>query len=226
MSTAVATTTSLTLNDILNNVRVLGEEEQRTVYNRLRDMLFPNVLPSVALIDDLKEKRFHKGLNCPHCGSEAVNRRGEYRGRRRYSCKARGRTFNDMTATPMAGTHMLEKWRDYIECMIKGLPLRKISEVLEISLSTAFTWRHKVLNALREMQPDGFKGVLEVDDTFMLHPEKGSRSLGGRKPRKRGGKSPKRGISNDQDCIPGARDRRGRPSLNSPVSAGFRCARR
>jgi transposase-like protein len=188
---------------------MLGEEDQLTVYNRLRDLLFPNVLPSVALIDDLKEKRFHKGLNCPHCGSDHVNRRGTYRGRHRYSCKACQRTFNDMTATPMAGSHLLEKWRDYIECMIKGLPLRKIGEVLEISLSTAFTWRHKVLNALREMAPDGFKGVLEVDETFMLHSEKGSRDLVGRKPRKRGGKSPKRGISNDQDCILVARDRTG-----------------
>ena len=109
MSTTVAAPIPLTLPEILNNVRMLGEEDQLTVYNRLRDILFPTLLPSVALIDDLKEKRFHKGLNCPHCGSEHVNRRGTYRGRRRYSCKDCMRTFNDMTATPMAGTHMLEK---------------------------------------------------------------------------------------------------------------------
>jgi len=125
------------------------------------------------------------------------------------ACKACERTFNDMTGTPMAGTHMLEKWRDYIECMIKGMPLRKISDELGVSLSTAFTWRHKVLNALKRLSLGGFKGVLEVDETFMLHSEKGSRDLGGREPRKRGGKSSKRGISNDQDCILVARDRTG-----------------
>jgi len=93
--------------------------------------------------------------------------------------------------------------------MIKGVSLRKISEELEIATSTAFTWRHKVLNALRKVHVDGFKGVLEVDETCLLHSKKGSRDLGGRKPRKRGGKSKKRGISSDQDCILVARDRTG-----------------
>ncbi len=94
--------------------------------------------------------------------------------------------------------------------MIKGLSLRKICEEIEISLNTAFNWRHKVLEALKKLEFDGFKGVLEVDETFILHSEKGSRNIVGRDPRKRGGKSPKRGISNDQDCILVARDRTGR----------------
>jgi hypothetical protein len=35
---------------------------------------------------------------------------------------------------------------------------------------------------------------LEVDETFILHNDKGSRNIVGRDSRKRGGKSPKRGI--------------------------------
>jgi transposase-like protein len=225
MSTDVETSNQPTLQEILDNIRLLGEDEKWEVYNPLREALFPNILTSAALIADLKEKRFHKGLNCPHCGSENVQRRGPYKDLHKYTCKACKRSFNDMTGTPTAGTHKLEKWRDYTEYMIKGVLLRKISEELEIATSTAFTWRHKVLNALRKVHVDGFKGVLEVDETCLLHSEKGSRDLGGRKPRKRGGKSKKRGISSDQDCILVARDRRGRHSLSSPVSAESRCVR-
>jgi hypothetical protein len=32
----------------------------------------------------------------------------------------------------------MEKWLEYIERMVKGLPLRKICDELEISLNTAF----------------------------------------------------------------------------------------
>lgn len=43
--------------------------------------------------------------------------------------------------------------------------LRKISERLEISLTTAFIWRHKILNALKRMERVHFRGVLEIDET-------------------------------------------------------------
>ena len=159
---------------------------------------------------DLREKRFHKGFVCPHCSSDDVVKHGSYRDRQRFKCKACLRTFNDLTGTPLAGTHMMQKWLDYIERMVRGLSLRKISAEIKVSLSTSFTWRHKVLEALKQLEFDGFKGVLEVDETFILRSEEGSREIVGREPRRRGGKSPKRGISNDQDCILVARDRTGR----------------
>jgi len=99
---------------------------------------------------------------------------------------------------------------DYIECMVEGKSLRQICDQLEITLTTTFTWRHKFLNALKRLEREWFKGVLEVDETHLLESRKGDRHIMDRSARKRGGKSKKRGISNDQDCILVARDRTGK----------------
>jgi len=209
VSTGTSSATPVTYNDALDAVRQLDQDEQIRLISDLRTLLFPDPFATSTLALNLKERRFHKGLTCPHCASDQIQRSGHYRNRQRYRCKSCQRTFNDATGTPLAGTHLLGKWEDYIECMVKGMSLRKICKKLGITLTTAFTWRHKVLNALKRLTLDGFKGVLEADETYMLHSLKGAKDLGGRKPRKRGGKSEKRGISNDQDCILVARDRTG-----------------
>jgi transposase-like protein len=200
----------ITFSDTLDAAQKLNRGEQIRLVNTLRSLLFPNTYTNQDLAMDLREKRFHKGFVCPHCASDEVVKNGPYKERQRYKCNACRRTFNDLTGTPLAGTHLMEKWLEYIERMVKGLSLRKICDELEISLNTAFNWRHKVLEAFKKLEFDGFKGVLEVDETFILHNEKGNRNIVGRDPRKRGGKSPKRGISNDQDCILVAQDRTGR----------------
>ena len=53
MSTDVETSNQPTLQEILDNIRLLGEDEKREVYNPLREALFPNILTSAALIADL-----------------------------------------------------------------------------------------------------------------------------------------------------------------------------
>ncbi len=196
---------------VLSAAMALTIDDRAHLYNALRNILFPNRIASGGLNERLKERRFHKGVACPHCGSEQVHRHGVYRERQRYRCRAKGcrKAFNDATGTPLAGTHLTNKWMDYIEYMVEGKSLRKISEKLEISLTTAFTWRHKILNALKRLDQTGFKGVLEIDETHLLESRKGDRNITDRAPRERGGKSNKRGISNDQDCILVARDRTG-----------------
>ncbi|WP_321393715.1 IS1595 family transposase [uncultured Desulfuromusa sp.] len=109
--------------------------------------------------------------------------------------------------TPFHGTHHPEKWLLHMAYMIKGYPLRKIAKEQEISLSTAFYWRHKVLMALKRLPVSEFTGVLEVDETYFLESEKGNKNIKGRKPRKRGGSSQYRGISREQTCVVVARDR-------------------
>jgi hypothetical protein len=60
---------------------------------------------------------------------------------------------------------------------------------------------------------DALAGIVESDETYFLESHKGHRdikNLFGRKPRKRGGKAKKRGISNEQVCVLVAQDRQGR----------------
>jgi len=93
--------------------------------------------------------------------------------------------------------------------MIAGTGLRKISNELDIHISTVFYWRHKTLRALRSLRFKVLKGIVETDDTFILESVKGQKNITHRAPRIRGGKSKLRGLSNDQISILVAIDRNG-----------------
>lgn len=59
--------------------------------------------------------------------------------------------------------------------MVEGYTLPKISEALDIYFSTAFYWRHKILNALRSLGNQTLKGIVESDETFFLESDKGKK---------------------------------------------------
>jgi len=78
--------------------------------------------------------------------------------------------------------------------MVEGNSLREIASKMDISLKTAFDWRHKILTTFEELNKTKFNGIVEVDDVWILKNEKGRRGL--IKPKKRGGTS-KRGDNKD-----------------------------
>lgn len=169
--------------------------------------------PSNALesyLKDIREARFSNKPHCPHCESKNIKGHGKYKGRQRYKCKDCKKTFNDMTASPMVGTHYPEKWVEHIQLMTEGKTRQQVSDALNIHISTAFNWRHKVLNALKSLTADSLTGIVESDEKFFLESRKGKKqgiNSGTRNSRKRGGTSTKRGLSKDQVCIVVAMDR-------------------
>jgi len=85
----------------------------------------------------------------------------------------------------------IQLWQEYIELFSQGLSLRKIVEKLnnQISLPTAFYWRHKILKVLSNINDDGnnkLGGIVEADETFFEESQKGNKHIKGRKARKRG----------------------------------------
>ena len=90
--------------------------------------------------------------------------------------------------------------------MFKGYSLRKSADILGVTWVTLFYWRHKLLNALKQMDFEHFDGIVEIDETYFLYSQKGQRGITDRRPRKRGGKSKLRGISHEQVCVLVARD--------------------
>ncbi|MGG2095735.1 IS1595 family transposase [Bacillus sp. S13(2024)] len=194
------------LKDAYEFVRQLSLEEQKKLHLALGHDFEDTDPPSSQLIRDIRETRFHDGLACVHCGSKAVKRNGTYRARQRYLCHDCGRSFNDCTKSPMAGTRYPNKWLAYIQYMVEGISLGKIAEHLDIHLSTAFYWRHKVLYALRLIGFQPLQGIGESDETYFLESEKGKRDISHRKARKRGGSASKRGISKEQVCVLVAHD--------------------
>ena len=144
---------------------------------------------------------------CPHCSHHKYVRFGTDKGARRYKCKSCHRSFTEYTGTWMAGLQRKDKVAGYLKLMVEEKSLDKIVSALGINKKTALDWRHKILSSLGTDDKDDFTGITESDETFFLRSEKGM-AVKGRKPRKRGGKSSKRGVSKDQVAVIVTQDRK------------------
>lgn len=146
--------------------------------------------------DSRRELLNNKQGFCPHCGGNKYVKFGFKSKSQRYKCKSCNRSFTEYSGTWIAGIHHKDKLDDYLGLMLEEQSLDKIKVALSINKKTAFDWRHKVLASLSESDKDDFTGITESDETFFLNSEKG-RSVAHRTPRKRGGSSKSRGVSND-----------------------------
>lgn len=200
------------LPKLVAEIKRLPERDKSTLYEVLYSLVKKSSNNISDYIKEIREQRFAIKPHCPHCGSPHIVGYGKYRGRQRYMCKDCGKTYNDLSASPLAGTHYPEKWPEFIELMLQGAVLKKVAEALDIHISTAFYWRHKVLNALSAFVPGNLAGIIESDEKFILESNKGRnqvRRYGKRDARQRGGKASLRGISREQVCVITAMDRNG-----------------
>ena len=163
---------------------------------------------------------------CPHCGSHDLGKWGKAHGLKRFRCRDCKRTFNALTGTPLARLRKKEKWDAFAATLKGGATVRSSAETCGVHRNTTFRWRHRFLAWISENKPPSLHGVVEVDETFFLESQKGSRHLS-RKPRKRGGKASKRGRSKEQICVLVARDRSGQttdyilPAFSAEVVEGL-----
>ena len=145
---------------------------------------------------------------------------GKARGLQRYRCKACGRTFGALTGTALSGLHRKEEWLTFSACLAEGDTIKTSAERCAVAVSTALRWRHRFLEAVKT-SGEKLRGIVEADETFLLDSRKGDRvwqqaqhgkpapDLPDRKPRQRGGKARKRGLSHEQVPVLVAADRSG-----------------
>lgn len=202
--------TYIPLNQIVDALEELDATQKQLLMRILEESTsshVPSTQDRLSSLDEIRAARFHDGLICPHCGGTGdFKKNGTYRRRQRYLHKTCGRTFNDLTSTPIHGTKYPEKWASYMRTMEQGYSLRKCAELVGICLQTSFEWRHKILHALSQIKSQTLEGIVEADETYVLYSAKGKRGLT-RKARKRAGVAKKRGISSEQVCVLVARDR-------------------
>jgi len=174
---------------------------------RVQDALHPaaGLDRIVALIAEIRGPQ----RRCPRCDCTRCHRHGQANDLQRYRCCACGRTFNDLTGTPLARLRHKGKWLEYLAALLDSLPVRKAAGRLGVHRNTTFRWRHRFLEWVKLDRPARLSGIVEADETFLLESQKGSRKLD-RPARKRGGRARLRGISRELDCILVARDREGR----------------
>jgi transposase-like protein len=147
----------------------------------------------------LEEAHHAGGVKCPHCGHgpDGIQKFGYAgNGRQRYRCRDCGKTFCATTESFLAHTKKdASLWQEYLQYMVRGMSISQAATACGISPSTAFKWRHKILDAIRRASDEAEPmEVADVADAGKIHLPlsfKGRRPAdfaypGGRKPRQRG----------------------------------------
>jgi transposase-like protein len=190
--------------DILTLVKELPREEQLQLVVSLTQV-HSTANESEALRSRC-QALLNKQATCPHCGGVHYYRYGTAKGAQRFKCKDCGRTLCEYTGTWLAGLHKKALVEPYLKMMIDHYSLDKTSKQLKINKKTALDWRHKILSSLEQNTGDDFEGVVESDETFFEHSEKGNRHLN-RPPRKRGTQAKKKGIGSNKATVIVSKDR-------------------
>ena len=91
--------------------------------------------------------------SCPHCKSTKIVKNGLRNSIQRFICKDCNKSFTVRTNTITEHSQKsFETWSKFIECMMNSFSVRRSAEICGINKDTAFIWRHKVLDALQNMQ--------------------------------------------------------------------------
>lgn len=201
------------VSDIARMIKSLSAEDVVELKSLLLSF---DVETSCDMESFLTDERFAKGRVCPNCSCAHVVRNGHRPdGTQRYICKGCGKSFVVTSNTIVEGTRKsLDVWRKFMACMIRGMSIREVAAECGIHRNTAFYWRHKVLDALREMMAGRvLDGIVEMDETFFDVSYKGNHKRSNfampRAPHKRGGQTHLRGVSHEKVCVPCAISRTG-----------------
>jgi len=189
---------NVTLKDLIGLTKELPEKYFEEIFEKLKE---------IKEKAEAEEEADSKIKRCPHCGSDSVVRNGKRNNRQAYMCRNCNKTFVETTGSVIANSHGSETvWRQVIRDTVEGVSLDDTADSLDLHHATVFNMRHKILTCLEsEMlaSPVVLDGVCELDETYVLESEKGRKFPENyhRKPRKRGGKASKRGLSDEQICI-------------------------
>ena len=151
----------------------LTKEGTREFYDNLYDQMIEE---GKDVVDYQEIKAMSTGVLCPDCNSSHVIKNGLQSGVQNYRCKNCGRQFRVTTGTFMYGVHEKGKMLEYIKCMSAGMSLRECARIVNISLTTSFFWRHRILCALQSFEDNvNFFGVVELEEFLMNYSEKGKK---------------------------------------------------
>ena len=150
---------------------------------------------------------------CPKCGSE--NPRWTRGGRANsgnqmlvcHSCNRR--TVDDYGQLTYYSQQDRSKWDQLIRDTFQQVPVHTTAENLGISTYTVWRMRMKLLHALESIASESVvSDEVEMDEKYLLNSHKGEKREDV-KPRHRGEKASKRGLSDEQVCLLTAVQREG-----------------
>ena len=119
----------------------------------------------------------YSGLCCPGCSSQSFRKHGHCLGIQRYRCKKCGRSFNETVNTPLHWIHDKQKMTQYAGTLPEHLSISKTATRIGISVSTSFSWRHKILSSFMSLDDSPAKSPAGACQITMPHSYKGKRTV-------------------------------------------------
>lgn len=115
---------------------------------------------------------------CPHCNSINFIKYGRYKNIPRFKCKDCTRTFSLRTNSIWYYSKKTpEIWKEFCMLQMECKSLSFCAKTLKINISTAFSWRHKLLNVLKLLtEPDTLQNHVFMLHHFIVESFKGSKN--------------------------------------------------
>jgi transposase-like protein len=153
---------SMDYQEILLSAKMLSTSEQARLISELLGKSQHDYL-------SFRRQQFYDRQSvCPWCASERKSyyKYGMDKGCQRFKCNDCKGTFTEYTGTWLDGLHKKSQVVEYIELMIQGKSLDRISTKTGINKKTAFDRRHKILSSLGQDRGNEMEGIVESDETF------------------------------------------------------------
>lgn len=115
---------------------------------------------------------------CPHCKSLAFIKYGKYNNIPRFKCKCCFRTFSLRTNTVWYYSKKTpDQWKEFCALQMDCKPLSYCAKALNINIATAFYWRHKILNVLKNLtEPETLQKHVFMQHHFIKESFKGTKN--------------------------------------------------
>jgi transposase-like protein len=141
-------------------------------------MLKEQEINLVSLIDNfgsedecrnhLRKLRWPKGVRCLRCNSDEIP---WLENQKKHQCKSCRYQFSVTTNTIFHDTHLpLWKWFLAVYLIVeakKGVSALQLKRTLNVSYKTAWYLCHRIRAAMREVDAQLLKGIVETDETFV-----------------------------------------------------------
>lgn len=157
----------------------------------LDEMLPSEIIDTINVLNnELEKKENSKGviglevrnikgnMCCPKCSSNNIKKNGKYMGRQLYKCKDCNKKFNVLTNTPFHHTRLRYKQiEEAYKCLINKLSIRKMANIIGISIKTAFILRFKIISCLSNVANNKkLKGTSQLDEYYLPINLKGTKT--------------------------------------------------
>ncbi|MBA3351642.1 MAG: IS1595 family transposase [Blastocatellia bacterium] len=116
----------------------------------------------------MEELRWPDGAKCPRCDSDKLSR---IKKRQQFDCDSCRYQFSVTAGTIFHDTHLpLWKWFLAVYLIVeakKGISANQLKRTIGVSYKTAWYLCHRIRAALREVDAQLLKGIVEADETFV-----------------------------------------------------------